>query len=70
MSDRCTFWLSSPAERHANYMARQRAYERAQIKAMQDLVIEFVHPGNLGPLPPSPDMIAGKARLMGIHWWQ
>lgn len=31
-----------------------------------ELVLESVHAGNLGPLPPSPDMIAYKAIQIGI----
>jgi hypothetical protein len=30
------------------------------------MVLEYVHPDNLGPLPPSPDVVAHKARIMGL----
>lgn len=30
------------------------------------LLLEYVHPGNLGPLPPSPSMLAFKGAQMGL----
>lgn len=30
------------------------------------IVLEFVHPGNLGPLPPSPSMLAFKGEQIGL----
>lgn len=66
MSDRTTYWLHSAAERHEMYLARQRRHEREEFIALADLVIEVVHPGNLGVLPPSPAVLRGKARLIGL----
>ena len=47
-------------------------------RAKQDMlkiVLELIHPGNLGPLPPSPKYVAYKAEQTGIakeeeffHW--
>lgn len=34
--------------------------------AVAEIVLESVHPGNLGPLPPSPELIIHKARLLGL----
>lgn len=31
-----------------------------------ELVISHVHPGNLGALPPAPDMLLYKARQIGL----
>jgi len=30
------------------------------------VVLDLVHPGNLGPLPPSPSMIAFKGEQIGL----
>jgi hypothetical protein len=30
------------------------------------ITLEFVHPGNLGELPPDPDVILWKAKYMGL----
>lgn len=65
-SDRCTYWLYSYDERMARAAARRRTYERAEFLALAELVTEVVHPGNLGFLPPSPDMLRYKARQIGL----
>ena len=67
---RCVVSLVPPGERWSNHMMRQRAYEQAQISAMQELVMESVHPGNFPVLPPSPGDLSSKARMIGIHWEQ
>lgn len=44
------------------------AYERFtrdQLAAIE-LVMDHVHPGNLGALPPSPDMLLYKASVLGL----
>lgn len=66
MSDRCTYWLTDSHTRYVNYLARQQAHERQEFLAMAELVIEVVHPGNLEPLPPSPDKLRAKAWLLGL----
>ena len=33
---------------------------------MLKVVIDLVHPGNLGPLPPSPSMLAYKGEQIGV----
>lgn len=42
---------------------------RSRVVAKQELlsiVVEMVHPGNLGELPPSPSMLAWKGEQMGL----
>lgn len=42
---------------------------RSRVVARQDMlsvVIELVHPGNLGALPPSPSMLAYKGEQLGL----
>lgn len=42
-------------------------YEREVLRpVVAELVLENVHPSNLGALPPSPDMIAYKAVQIGL----
>ena len=45
---------------------RRAARERAEELVAFQLVLEHVHPGNLGALPPSPDMLRWKARQLGL----
>ena len=66
MSDRTTYWLTDSYTRHQNFLARQRKEEREEFIALADLVIEVVHPGNLGVLPPSPAVLRVKARQIGL----
>lgn len=33
---------------------------------MLKVVVDLVHPGNLGPLPPSPSMLACKGEQIGV----
>lgn len=46
--------------------ADERRRAAADRLAAFQLVLECVHPGNLGPLPPSPRVLAGKAYLLGL----
>ena len=57
-------WLNSASQRAYNYAHRPKftADERVAI----ELVIGYVHPSNLGPLPPSPAVLLGKARQIGL----
>jgi len=41
---------------------------RADRLAAWQLVLETVHPGNLGVLPPSPRVLTSKAYLLGLEW--
>lgn len=36
------------------------------IQSHLEVVLELVHPGNLGPLPPSPSLLASKGEQIGI----
>lgn len=48
-------------------LATRRTLPRAEQRTTFLLaVIELVHPGNLGPLPPSPRLLVDKACLMGL----
>lgn len=38
-----------------------------ELRALQSLVIEEVHPSQFEVLPPSPRAIAAKARLLGVE---
>lgn len=41
--------------------------QREQVKGIiLDLILEGVHPGNMGELPPSPDRVAHKAVQVGL----
>lgn len=47
------------------YPKRTRS-KRVPIQANLEIVLELVHPGNLGPLPPSPSRLASKGEEIGI----
>jgi len=47
------------------YPMRTYVGKRWQHELLQ-IVLEHIHPGNLGALPPSPDLIAHKAVVMGL----
>lgn len=49
-----------------NFMCRRLAAERANRLAAFQLVIELVHPENLGALPPAPAVLTTKAWLLGL----
>lgn len=51
------------------YAARERERKRrveADKAAAMALVVETVHPGNLGALPPSPQVLLAKAWQLGL----
>lgn len=63
---------------HHSYILRCFAAERANARWVfnteyADAVLDLVHPGNLGPLPPSPYRVFSKARDLGLvapeHEW-
>jgi hypothetical protein len=49
-----------------NFHYRRLAAERANRLAAFQLVIELVHPDNLGALPPAPAVLTAKAWLIGL----
>ena len=60
------------------YWSRVRIAERANARWVfnteyADAILDLVHPGNLGPLPPSPRRVFWKARDLGLvaqkHEW-
>lgn len=61
----------------ATYLARCQQAELADARYVADLyssvVIDLVHPGNLGPLPPSRSTLMHKAEQLGLlesqHRW-
>ena len=62
MSDRCTYWLYLQEER----IARRRARNYEWMRELYNVVADLVHPGNLGPLPPSPEALKYKALQTGL----
>ena len=58
---------------HAEYVswckAANRAYNMARFNEVAGMVLELVHPGNLGPLPPSPGAVKAKAVELGLCKW-
>lgn len=58
-------WLNSASQRAYNYAHRPKVFT-ADEKVALELVIGYVHPSNLGPLPPSPAVLLGKARQIGL----
>lgn len=42
------------------------AYRKVWHHPTLELILEFVHPGNLGALPPSPDVVAWKGVQIGL----
>lgn len=41
-------------------------FKRVPRPLILDFVLELVHPANLGPLPPSPDLLVSKAIQIGL----
>lgn len=63
---RCTYFLHSAEEREYIRHCRRLEEARQEFAALAELVLEAVHPGNLGVLPPSPDVLRWKARQIGL----
>ena len=59
-------WPSRSYDRLMQQRARRRRKNMEDFLAVAEIVLESVHPGNLGPLPPSPELIIHKARLLGL----
>jgi hypothetical protein len=67
-SDRCIVNLDmrSHDERMIDsYISRKRAMIQRR-NEICEITLEFVHPGNLGVLPPDPDIILWKAKYIGL----
>jgi hypothetical protein len=58
-----SLYMKSIMARNVNRDARKA---RAEFAIVADVVIEGVHPGNLGELPPSPVSLLFKARQIGL----
>jgi hypothetical protein len=58
--------LHNFSERNYIMAMRSKAAARAERLAKFQIVIESVHPGHFGQLPPSPDVLESKAYLLGI----
>lgn len=58
---------------HADHISRCQAANRAnnlsRFNEVAGMVLELVHPGNLGPLPPSPGVVKAKAVELGLCKW-
>lgn len=59
-------WLTSPEQRAYNYAMRMNAERNRFRQSVCTLMIQHVHPGNLGPLPPSPEKLGEKAYQVGL----
>ena len=58
--------LSTPEQRAYRSAMRRQQYQAAERSAAIELVLEVVHPGNLGDLPPSRDFLIAKAYQLGL----
>ena len=58
--------LTTPSERHYNWVMRNRAMTRELEELLIELVLEAVHPGHFGALPPAPKVLLFKARQIGL----
>lgn len=65
-SDRTMYRLHSPYEWSCIQAERKANKEREEFAILAELVIGHVHPSNIGPLPPSPDVLRRKARQIGL----
>ena len=63
---RCSFFLCSYEERMVRGVIRHKHYCREQQELVAGLVLDAVHPGNLGPLPPSLNSLGIKAVQIGL----
>ena len=66
MSSPCMVSLTSPSDRHYKWVSERARAKRELAALVYSLVIEAVHPGNLGALPPSPNVLIGKADFIGL----
>lgn len=67
-SDRCTYSteMNTFEARHQRWLHNKRIASQTMTAMVCELTIAEVHPGNLGALPPSPDVLIGKARQIGL----
>lgn len=59
-------WLRSKRDRTLAALERIHADEVKFLSSVYETVVETVHPGNLGPLPPSPEVLLNKALHLGL----
>ena len=59
-------WSSRSYDRIMKMKARELRREREEFAALTELVLDAVHPDNLGALPPSPETIRHKGWLLGL----
>lgn len=55
--------INEPVWRGNNCVGYRREFLKPEVA---ELVLEYVHPSNLGPLPPSSEMLAWKAKQIGL----
>lgn len=61
--------MMTEAEYISRCKAANKAFNTKRFNEIADMVIELVHPANLGELPPSPFMIKAKAVELGLCDW-
>jgi hypothetical protein len=66
MHDRTTVSLATPDERWSRFVANNTKAKRELESMIYPMVLEVVHPGNLGALPPAPDVLVYKAEQVGL----
>ena len=59
-------WINTAEQRNYNSAMRKQAARRELAHTVCELVIAEVHPGNLGVLPPSPEVLLWKAVQIGL----
>lgn len=57
----------SPRARFSRHVHSVQQSNRAELLAGYALVLECVHPANLGVLPPSPKVLFSKMLLLGLE---
>jgi BarA-like signal transduction histidine kinase len=58
--------LTSFEDRHYSYVQRNAHAAREMRMLLCELSMDAVHPGNMGALPPCPDVLIHKARVIGL----
>lgn len=64
--NRCAKFLSTYEGRWENSRVWRRKHAKDKLSLVIELVLENVHPGNLGVLPPSPEKLMHKAAQIGL----
>lgn len=60
----------APSIEMRSRMARNSMRKQVERRAAMHAALEFVHPGNLGALPPSPEVLVRKAVQIGLVQWE